>query len=161
MVAACYAYCAGSTLFTFHSSLTSSSAAKIYLEDADFGSTLTARPASTYNTDSRVNSISVLNSLGQPGGTFLLPTLSTALRFDPAGFTNLYAFGTTIVSPGTNAVPGQYRLIVRNNDGGNKSIYIGTAAADDARGVAYIGPPLCLVRTSVTGGTSWNTGNNI
>jgi hypothetical protein len=160
LVAACYSHCVGSTLFSIGTSLGNISAYKVYLEDADFNSRLTSRPASIYNSDSQVNSISVLGSLGLPGGTFLLPTLSPVMRYDHAAFTNLWAWGSNIIS-NSNFVSSVYKLAYRNSDGANRIAYVGIAAADDARGVGYIGPPLCLLRTTVTGGGSWTTANGM
>lgn len=160
LVAACYAYCVGSTNFTVHSSLSSASAAKVYLEDADYNQFLTSRPASIYNPEPLSTAASSLTSLGLPGGQYLLPTLSPVMRFDPGSFTNLWTFGTATTGNSSTYVSGVYKLSVRNVDGATKTLYLGVAAADDARGVGFIGPPLCLLRSSALGATTWSTPNS-
>jgi hypothetical protein len=158
MVAACYGYCVGSTLLTVHSPLSAASAIKVYVEDADFNFAVSG-PSSIYRSDSPAHSVSVLSQLGLSGGTYLLPTLSPTLRFDPAGLTNIYSYGGSLPALFDTPISTTYKLAVRNNDGAARNIYVGVAAADDARGLAYLGPPLCLLRTSAAGATSWTTGN--
>nr|UDL17005.1 MAG: capsid protein precursor [Biomphalaria pfeifferi virus 2] len=163
LVAQCYAFGIGSTvLYVQSAGLGSQSLFRVLSNRFDNAGALTGTVPGLYgSTTIDPNTAWAQFSRGsQTTEAYLLPTLSASPRFRTGDLLNTNTtrdWGPGITSVSTLSIPARvtYQFSATNLDGAARVWSWGTAAADDARVAAWIGPCPIILAASTSTTPSW------